>query len=376
MYTIPSKFCLRRRLPVILVAVVCISPEAKSLKAADLSIETIKSAWQERQKSLSTLLLNWDETVFYRRGSSNGAFDTGIAPDPPEDTVVHFKRSLLYDRGRVRIVDIGKYRADAGAFFDSKNITVWNGKESRFLGDFEKRFDVGFIAQSRADAFQDAQFKPPLIACWPLEVANGIRLEGYRITKTASQDGAEIVVLEKRNRAGPDGEIWLQSTPPFVIVRSVRYDRAVRNAQIEIKYGTDPQHGAYPIEWKVLHFDAVGYSKTAEAKVTAHDFSPRIADGDFTIDFTPGTWVHDKAPSGETKQYILRKDGTRREIFDHELRRGATHRHLMGTEPGRAYPGKEGASVSPYRWIMLVASVGLAFAAAIYIRAKLYSRIR
>lgn len=334
------------RLPIAALTACWIAVQGAPLIAADVAIPEIKAHWEKREEQFRSFHLKWEESVFYKKGSSNGPFDSNDRPNPPEDTVVNFNRSLLCDQGRIRIVDDGKYRSGERGFLPTVRTTVWNGAKSRTFTDFEDRFDMGYMAGRRNRAYEDAQFKPPLMACWPLTAFGGIRLDSYRVTKSIVLDGVDVVVLQTRNLAGRDDqEIWLKAEPPFLLVRALRYMQGVPKKQTEISYATDSQDRWYPQSWKRLVFDKVGFSKVTDAKVTSCEFDPAVNESDFQLEFPAGTWVHDMTRPDQPTQFLMKKDRTRRVILDEELRRGATYRDLMETETGKAYPGPKEAAI-------------------------------
>jgi len=316
----------------------------------EVTIRDIEAHWKEREKRMPCLKLNWTESRFYRRG----AFTDGRSPFgegaggtwPAEDTVVEFTRSLLYDGGRLRFNDDGRYLSPTPdgrrAFLRIQTTKTWNLREFRMFQDREYWHNPGQISAHHRDIHGDAQFRPPMLACWPLGASNGIPLDAYRIGRTFSLGGTDLVVLEKVRRMehDSDAELWVERAAPFLLVRARGYSGMLLASELTIEYVRPASGQAYPHRWKRIFFaEDGGYEMTAEASVTSHDFEPTVNDRDFHIEFPPNTWVWDRRP-GEPEQYILREDGSRRVILLDELRRGATYQDLLETESGKAAHGK------------------------------------
>ena len=313
---------------------------------AEVTIAEIESHWRAREKELPSLKLDWTESRFHRKGAftdRRSPFGEGEGGTwPAEDTVVEFKRSLLYDRGRLRFHDDGRYLSPTPdgrrAFLRIQTTRTWNLWEFRMFQDRENWYNPGQISSDHRDIHEDAQFRPPILACWPLGAANGIRLNAYRVGRTFSLGPTELLVLEKARRMehDSDAELWVEKAAPFLLVRARGYSGMLLSSELTIEYVLAANQQAYPQTWKrILFAEDGGYEMTAEANVTSHDFKPKVDDRDFYIEFPPNTWVRDRRP-GEPTQYILREDGSRRVILPEDLRRGATCQDLLETESGKA----------------------------------------
>lgn len=332
--------------------------------ATAITIDEIKAAWKRRQDELPTLRLEWKESRFYQKGSFDGPFSGSGRSEPPEDVTVEFQRALLFDRGRIRITDAGKYLASTlegeRGFLDTNRTIAWNRTEARVLFERDETYDRGIVALGAQEAYRDAQFRPPLIACWPLRSRSGIGIDAYRIAEHIILDAQDIVVLEKAQRAGADGELWLQAEPPYLLIRTVSFAGTEPAKQTEIEYAHDPNRGWYPSGWKYVAFGEVGYSMAADATVTAVDFTPTIEESDFEIDFPVGTWVSDRTQAGAATQYIQRSDGNRRMILEEELRRGARYQDLAATDAGGGFRGAADRQTrSWYPWTIALAVIVL-----------------
>ncbi len=352
--------------------------------AAEVSIDEIKSQWKEHEDKRPSLRLEWRESRFYRKGAfSDGGspyFDANV-PEPPEDTVVVFFRSLLCDRERIRFVDDGKYLGQTAAgkrdYLNAEITRVWNRSESRMLRSVEGTFGTGLISTAVQDAYQDAQFRPPVIACWPLSAPNGLRLESHRVAKRVVLDSVECLVLEKLRRSMvDDAELWLQGKPPFLPIRIIGYTRAQRSSELTIEYAHVAGEGWHPSGWKRTWFtENGGYAMAADATVRSHDFAPAVRDSDFTIDFPSGTWVRDTSQPGKPIEYIVREDGSKRIILKDELRRGARYQDLIETETGKAKPRSHPPTPpSVRRWAVLFSSVAVIVSAFFFV-VRRHSRV-
>jgi hypothetical protein len=316
--------------------------------AAEVTIDEIQSNWRRREENIPSLKLEWRASRFTRKGDFDGSpFLDGNSPQPAEDIEENFSRSLLYDRKRIQFADDGKYfgRTTSGRqdYLATKTTRVWNQRQSRRLRSQDGRFSTGHISTNLLDAYQDAQFRPPMIACWPLSAPNGIRLESYRVAKSATIDGVELVVLEKKHRITAnmvdDAEIWLENKTPFLLLRVITYTGPRRSGELTIEYARVPGEEWLPSGWRQTSFAAdAGCRMAAVGIITSHDFAPEIRDTDFTIDFPPGTWIRDESQPGKPIEYIQRKDGSQRIILPEERRRGARYEDLIETELGQAKP--------------------------------------
>lgn len=140
---------------------------------------------------------------------------------------------------------------------------------------------------------------------------------------------------------------WLDPEKQFSIVRYT----AMRGAQIVVQLDCEYQFFAerpcwFPVSWKCSRFSENGAPfLVAQVKLTAHEFGPVFREGEFSLEFPAGTVVSEarprrqpKQPRAVAKRYVVRDDGTKREITLED--RARSHAELMAPDP----PHKHGES--------------------------------
>lgn len=306
------------------------------------TIEEIAARWQQRQDASKTFRIEWTQAVFYPKGACSTAAPKDFDPGqvfPPAD-VTHDERGLLVmDGGKARLEQTEKLlNTYTKSFTDSQSQTVYDGKTGSMLVDVggdHKRMTRESTPTSRLLVTTDT--KPALLTFRPLRVdTGGLDLDLFRVTgRTAGVNGVRCVeVAAVSNTPTAGSTLWLDPTRDDHIVR-VQQTGAGRYGliQYDIDYVADGPGRWRPAGWvSVFQLRGGQLHKRVKATVTACSVGGAAPAGTFSTDPPPNTRVEDYSDTGQTTEFVVRPDGSRREVLPGE--RSEKYDILVRTEPG------------------------------------------
>ena len=101
--------------------------------------------------------------------------------------------------------------------------------------------------------------------------------------------------------------------------------------KLDISYERDAVEGWYPAAWTGMSLFSSGrIAMQFTAKVANYEINPKIPRADFQLDFPPGTIVADGRFGNS--HYIVKPDGTKREISNGEMLAGIPFERLLATD--------------------------------------------
>ncbi|WP_146119120.1 hypothetical protein [Blastopirellula marina] len=340
----------------------------------DVTIADIQEQWNQRQTEVQSFLFTWRATRFDRAGALTNPFSTDPGKRVPEaDKYTDFQRSLLYDRGNIRVTDTGEYygRINNGTDeFRHTDITyTWNGSHYNEFHNSEEYFPSGSISGDESSCFTDAQFTWILKAMCA-KSPDRIDLNRYRVSSKPSMNGEEHMVLTKKKVLAVDiAEIWVEPTPPYLVRRLVTKAGGVTAGWTEISYRVDDvSQKMIPKSMKYVYLGPDGgYQNVIESEVVSSTLNPVTHSGDFEVSFPVGSLVADFSVSPK-EMYILKEGGEKRTVTDDEKLRGATYDELLESESGEAGTSRQpSSSAGPLRWILLVGNGLLVACVTVYL---------
>jgi hypothetical protein len=317
---------------------------------ADPTIEDIHAAWRAREAKLRSLRVAWKGKVLTPRGTRVGPFGGAGQVAPPEDTTHDRSGEVMLDGGKLRYWWSGwqwlEQRVPQG-FYPQTYVSASDGKTSLsiYFRSVDSRSQlirpVGFIHEGpeNADA-SNYHIGPILFFARPLDPEFGLLgrapddKNGPPLLSFKDLDGVRCAVITQ-----PAGrrvkEIWVDPASSYVIRRYVVYYLGKLSYQIDLKYAAHSQLGWTPQSWQIHHWLPAQerLDLFESAAVASVEINPQIDLAEFRPAFPAGAVVRDARNDIE---FLVRDDGTKREITDEERRRNATYQEILQTESGEA----------------------------------------
>jgi len=185
-----------------------------------------------------------------------------------------------------------------------------------------------------SNTLQELSLVAAILAVNPMHPSLASHWEGFEVEAGAVlADGKPCLVLTDAGSEDVTSQtiVWVDPADNYVIRRLIASTGRV-GYQIDIRYGPD-QSSRVPTEWTVCSFgEEPGAMQAVHAVVTK--LAPRgpLTGNESEVRFAPGTWVIDATDGG---QYILRDDGTPRDIHSSEFDWLPTYSELEATEAGQ-----------------------------------------
>jgi hypothetical protein len=154
---------------------------------------------------------------------------------------------------------------------------------------------------------------------------------------TTELDGHPFAVIEepfgKRRRV-----IWTDPAMDFAITRYVVSSDGREVHRCEVTLGNDPIVGSIPKSWRSQNWElgsngAFRLQSTDFAQIVKYEINSKVEAADFNPQFPAGTVVTDRRSKTE---YLVKNDGTKRQIVPAEREREATYAEIASTETGQA----------------------------------------
>lgn len=306
-------------------------------KGDEVTIADIQEQWKQHQEKLKSFSFTWNTTRFDRAGTLTDPLAAAAGKRIPEaDKYTEFQRSLLYDRGSIRLTDQGEYygplKDGTDDFRDTSITFTWNGSHYNEFYDADNHYPNGNISRSEAACFNDAQFNWILKATCA-KAPNRLNLTNYRVASTPSKDGIDHIVLRKKKVSTLDiVELWVQAKPPYLVTKLIAQAGGATVGWTEIGYRVDDASQlTIPQSMKYVFLDPDRkYKNLIESEIVSSSLNPETHPHDFEVSFPVGSLVVDDSVSPR-ESYILREGGEKRIISDEELLRGATYDQLLNS---------------------------------------------
>lgn len=343
----------------------CFSIEPQR-READLA--SIISEWKSREAALNEVSVRWTEQLSIAKHSNSfTASDGKRKPFPESDTRHAIKCSLELSGEKYRLWTDGPKRVAVLGDYARREYTVaFNGKDNRtLLSGGPEFYPCGFIntLSNRSD-MAGVHLLPLTLLCRPFDPALSDLGLGKLTTFTLLPQAAILKGVPCRMLRNHDNSrevtIWVMDQPAFLPL------------QVACSIGEQP---VYEVEWSyrddsvrsLQSFAYKGFTSKNGANtkllrngvgtLTALDIGP-VPSSQFELEFPVNTWVVDSTDP-KLPEYILKSDGSKRIIQDHERRLDITYKWykiLCSTDTGTAMDAREPGQ----HWLSVLICVGIA----------------
>lgn len=191
------------------------------------------------------------------------------------------------------------------------------------------------LRRSVSEELQDLNLIAAILASHPLHPSLALPIDNYEVAaELVSAEGHPCAVLREPHQddTGRRITIWVDPSRGFSVRRFI-CDDGRRGYQIDIEYRREEHLGWSPGGWTVCSFGDQEGARLDAVRCLVTGVTPRgaLASDESTVRFDADTWVVDEIAH---QQYIVRSDGTQREVRTEEFDWLPTHGELSATEPG------------------------------------------
>jgi hypothetical protein len=298
-----------------------------------VNLDEVAAAWKRHSDRIVTGRFTWTEQAADRGLKATGELS-------PEELRWSFTTTYLFDRGlRRRFHRVGLQPSPGSkSLMDLNNTYAYDGEDSKQFTPEGGRmaFPVGFVLKEDCTLL-DYSNNQLLLALGKLDAAKrGVDPHSFRLpARSGVHEGRECVILQRpQDPTRPVGQaVWLDPARDYAIVRNERFSaKGYVRIVTDIDYRQDPEYGPLPARWTTTELSEKGNPQMVRVcEVTKYEINPALGEGDFQIDFPPGTNVYDER-SGV--RYLQRKNKKQRIITKGE--EGATYQQLLDSESGQA----------------------------------------
>ncbi|AMV27425.1 hypothetical protein VT84_23700 [Gemmata sp. SH-PL17] len=321
---------------------------------AEPTIEDVKKAWHARQEATKSFRIEWAEKQVIKGGSIYPPGRNNTGPHPAEDTELTALRSFAADgdkaacanEGPVYVVKEKLFHSRSHSFYydGSTSMSLYNGQLTQpgwsyfkiERGDRQAKFDFGSEATNPV-----RRLYRPLGGGALREFA----FEEHKIgDRTRTVRGAVCVeVTLKDPEAGSSFSLWCDPKRDFLPVRVERRVR-LEGADSEWEYRKDDQGRWVPSGWQITTLGPRGAVATIiKAEVKKLELDHKFAAGAFTPTPPPGSHVVTWENGASKDEYLVRADGSKRELKASEIKGNLKFDELIktNTDGTRYVPAKK-----------------------------------
>lgn len=320
-------------------AVILLADRPAPAQSSEQLLAEVKAAWTARQHAIKSARFTWSQKTLHPKGRWGQN-----PPLPANDVIDNGSGSLLMSGEKVRIHTVGLiWTQPISDFARSESESVFDGNRYISLKH------PGFLQWHQAVISKRYKGNPDgnMIELWPFMVAlRGVEplvigdlFSSYSESRRVSIGGRTLIeMVRPRNETQGESKLWLDEKRGYSVERCEDYSRS---GQLQSRIDATP--AVVASEW-VPHSCKVQIWKSdkrleRQAELTVRECEINLATttADFEIAFPTGTRVVDNSERtadgrGERKDYIVRDDGTKRDILPSEI--GATYEDLIRTQPG------------------------------------------
>lgn len=326
---------LRLDMILITLGLLC-SLSSPSIQAQEVTIEQIQEQWKQRGESFPAFHFLWKAT---NRVSLNGLDKDPNAPHV--EKIIQFERSLLFDRGSIRLVNDGEFLREVRGrehFYRPVVLSrTWNGTFRRECYDYEGEYPLGQITRDSDHCFNDPTFNW-ILRAFCVECPSAIDLSRYHLAdKSRANESGNVVLLKHGDHSSGYDEIWVQAKSPHLLTKAILKENDLPISWFDIGYQIDPEtKQMIPKTSKYVTLTSEGkFMNETESEIVMSNLAPKVSPADFVLSFPVGCKVNDLSQDHK-ETYIQREDGKKRFVTVDEIRRKATYEELLNTESGQA----------------------------------------
>jgi hypothetical protein len=365
------------------LAMICLSSGSVWVhcqEPANVSLEAVVKAWQERQDRVRSGVFTWTETRMVTRGSISAMMTLRGNPKgntiPAEDLSFDVPVNLSMDGEKLRHEYEGErqWSEEKDALVPISYASAYDGSAGKFL--YPRGTEIGNWPQATIRAekglpdAKDAELRPILMNFRGL-IAEVRYLDVGKLALTgrrADIEGASCVELQRvSSKSGLDNQLWVDPARDFVVVRYSTSLVGKSVYQITVQYLKDASGVWVPTSWVIINHPPVqGESLfTTRAAVKDYKLNVPLDSTQFDLAFPPGTRVSDEKSKLE---YIVKQGEDKRIILKEDI--GATYQQMLDSPPGQGLAARHGG----FSWTWV--SVGLAVLGASALAFFAWRRVR
>ncbi|MBI1901898.1 MAG: hypothetical protein HYS13_12410 [Planctomycetia bacterium] len=253
------------------------------------------------------------------------------------------------------------------SMFDGKDFRTFNGIDWPDP-DFAHPLGWIYLPELAHRVASMPQIAPVALLYRPFNAGYGLfDPEQWSVSDTAQPErlgDLDCLSLTFTNKRNPRGvrRCWVSPAMDYAVVR---YEPA-RTTQVEIEY--QRLNGrVVPKSWRGTQMFRDGATLMASYVFTVKSWNENVSmpEGTFTLPFPPGTMVLDGRPPAEPRpMYLVRSDGTWREISQAERLAGLTYSQVATTDTGEPLrpPGQRKSGSTWFAALTIVTAVLLSVA--------------
>jgi hypothetical protein len=346
--------CWRRDGSILVSFISCVFLVFPSLATAqnDNNISTVSEqafwhAIREREDSVRSFEWRWvqqnqDMASTSDKGPPAGHISPAnakLASQRSELTNWERKWRIVVDGDKVRMEDVGDPGPYCGVPINEHSLTrVFDGNCTRtYSPPSGQQYPIGTIEADSRTGFFEHVSTHAIVLCYRFHAWLSWRKsrkmnDGPMIFGTERLDGKECVVLGWRSgvQASVQTKVWFDPARNFVPIREQTKLRQ-NIVQFDIEYTRDGTHNFVPTTYTCSTWGApMKLLSSEQMKVTDWAINPSVEAKTFDLVFPAGTYVFDR---NHKIEYILRENGSQRQVSDQEWNRGATYESLLNSEP-------------------------------------------
>lgn len=307
-----------------------------------VSIEEIRTKWQQQQDSAKTFRLSWEQSVFFPSGGFGEVYLDEKVRFPVADITLKENGSILMDNVKAKFQFEGyAYSARDKSFVEHKYEAIYDGKTGAIIRD-------GVEAGVTVVNLQSGRRPPRLTTTSNIPILRSFRpssLEfgGYDLDKFIVTGRVMVIngvnCLELALKSPPQGVktlLWLAKEQQYHVVRSQQLleQGSCSLIQYDVRYFQQSNGMWVPESWNHITKSRSGrIVSSTKATVKECEILGRVDTETFTIKAPAKSRVTEyDINDSPQKKYITRPDGSQREILPGEDSMG--YQQLVDTQPG------------------------------------------
>ena len=315
---------------------------APAQPAGGATADTVAAAWKAREDSVKSFRIRWEQTVTYPKGSYSQAYPADVPKGkefPPTEHSAVESLSVEADGERFRFEYSGEVYSTVTNGWDKLSfVALYDGKTGSRLQDIP---EIGYTRVNRSkDAPSSIRCVETVPVCYAFRPAHPrlgpADLDKFQTTgRTLTIRGRNTIELGPRKPVpGAESFIWVDPERGFVVVRTHQSipNHSIAAMQYDIDYRAGPNGVWLPAGWVWTEKGRRGLIRTVRANVKECEINLGIPDATFDTTPPPGSQVTEFENGTGKEWYVIRPDGSRRDVLPGESRRA--YAELVTTEPG------------------------------------------
>lgn len=292
-------------------------------------IDDIARAWREREQRFRSGKIVIEEARFVPRGGLDEirVIRPEVAsqgPIPPKDTLQKYRRTLMFEREKLRYSEDEPVWSLPDARFETRHQDhVWDGKVGKSLRKETPQDTFDYVGHLWPNARMIASMARlrPVMAHYRPSHGDLSQIRRYSFTGRRGQiDMSSCIVLEASVGAdaisGVKRSIWVDPERDFIVRRWMSELDGRTLGKTDLFYSEDRAHGWLPSRWEYLEHGKDGVLRdSVKATVVEQALNVAMEPEDFRLEFPPGTHLTDHAvTTAKDEDFLVGPDGTRKPL--------------------------------------------------------------